>query len=196
MPNFSYVAFSDNFFYGTLPLKDGLCEGGSLQHLAVNNNSFEGAIPLSLASCASLIRIRMDDNLFTSIPDGFGRNSTLEVILAGRNQLTDLGVNSQLTILDLSFDPGKPHQLARPLSSGQQSHTAGSEHLLGLCHYTNQPQPRGEPVEWPHRNRDWVAENIAGPQLELWGIHGTRSIRAGAAGAAGGAGPLTQQPHR
>jgi Leucine-rich repeat (LRR) protein len=105
MPNFSYVALSDNFFNGTLP--DGLCEGGNLQHLALNNNSFEGAIPLSLASCASLVRIRIDDNLFTSIPDGFGRNSSLGVILAGRNQLTGqlprgLGVDSQLTLLDLS----------------------------------------------------------------------------------------------
>jgi Ran GTPase-activating protein (RanGAP) involved in mRNA processing and transport len=66
MPNFSYVALSDNFFNGTLP--DGLCEGGKLQHLALNNNSVEGAIPLSLASCASLVRIRIDDNLFTSMP--------------------------------------------------------------------------------------------------------------------------------
>jgi Leucine-rich repeat (LRR) protein len=105
MPNFTYVALSDNFFNGTLP--DGLCEGGNLQHLALNNNSLEGAIPLSLASCASLVRLRIDDNLFTSIPEGFGRNSSLGVILAGRNQLTgqlprDLGVNSQLTLLDLS----------------------------------------------------------------------------------------------
>jgi Leucine-rich repeat (LRR) protein len=105
MSNFTYVALSDNFFNGTLP--DGLCEGGNLQHLVLSNNSFEGAIPLSLASCASLVRISIDDNLFTSIPDGFGMNSSLGVLLAGRNKLTGqlprgLGVNSQLTILDLS----------------------------------------------------------------------------------------------
>ena len=27
-------------------------------------------------------------------------------------------------------------------------------------------------MECPHRNRDWVAENIAGPQLELGGFTG------------------------
>jgi Leucine-rich repeat (LRR) protein len=146
MPNFSYVALSDNFFNGTLP--DGLCEGGSLQHLALNNNSFEGAIPSSLAKCASLVRIRIDDNLFTSIPDGFGRNSSLEVILAGRNQLTGqlprgLGVNSQLTILDLSENRLTGNisilefsQLAQNLSSlnlANNNFTGEIPDAMGVC---------------------------------------------------------------
>jgi Leucine-rich repeat (LRR) protein len=105
MPDLELMDLSSNFFNGTLP--DGLCESGKLQYLIVNNNSLEGAIPLSLASCASLVRVRIADNLFTSIPDGFGRNSSLGVLLAARNQLTGqlprgLGVNSQLADLDLS----------------------------------------------------------------------------------------------
>jgi Leucine-rich repeat (LRR) protein len=146
MPNFTGLALSSNIFNGTLP--DGLCESGKLQHLSLNNNSFEGAIPLSLASCASLVRIRIDDNLFTSIPDGFGRNSSLGVILAGRNQLTgqlprDLGVNSQLTILDLSENRLTGNisilefsQLARNLSSlnlANNNFTGEIPDAMGVC---------------------------------------------------------------
>ncbi|KAG0618631.1 hypothetical protein M758_4G079900 [Ceratodon purpureus] len=105
MPNLGRVIISDNFFNGTFP--DGLCYGGNFFMLAASNNSFEGAIPTSLASCPSLELAGFQDNKLTSIPDGFGRNSSLQQLRAARNRFTGrlplgLGASSQLTYLDLS----------------------------------------------------------------------------------------------
>jgi Leucine-rich repeat (LRR) protein len=151
MPNLIQVALTSNFFNGTLP--DGLCEGGNLQYIDFNNNSLGGAIPSSLASCASMVRVRFDDNLFTSIPDGFGRNSSLGVLLAGRNQLTGqlprgLGANSQLTILDLSENMFTGNisilefsQLAQNLSSlnlANNNFTGEIPDAMGVCNLLGQ----------------------------------------------------------
>ncbi|KAG0604296.1 hypothetical protein M758_10G160300 [Ceratodon purpureus] len=105
MPNLTVVDIENNFFTGMLP--DGLCQGGKLQWLEVGGNHFEGAIPLSLANCPSLAQARLSDNRFTSIPDGFGRNSSLQYVDLSNNQLTGplpagLGVGSQVTFIDLS----------------------------------------------------------------------------------------------
>ncbi|KAG0553810.1 hypothetical protein KC19_12G040900 [Ceratodon purpureus] len=105
MPNLIRFMVTNNFFNGTLP--DGLCNGGKLLWLTTGNNSFEGAIPTSLASCPSLVVVNFQDNQFTSIPDGFGRNSSVQTLRAARNRFTGrlplgLGANSQLAYLDVS----------------------------------------------------------------------------------------------
>jgi Leucine-rich repeat (LRR) protein len=146
MPNLTHIDLTSNFFNGTLP--DGMCEGGNLQILDFNNNSLGGAIPLSLASCPSMFRVRFDDNQFTSIPDGFGRNTLLSIFLAMRNQLTGqlprgLGVNSQLADLDLSENMFTGNisilefsQLAQNLSSlnlGNNNFTGEIPAAMGVC---------------------------------------------------------------
>jgi Leucine-rich repeat (LRR) protein len=146
MPNLTRIALTSNFFTGTLP--DGLCEGGNLQYLSVNNNTLGGAIPLSLASCPSLVRVRFDSNQFTSIPDGFGRNSSLGILWAARNQLAGelprgLGVNSQLSDLDFSENQLTGSisilefpQLAQNLSSlklGHNNFTGEIPDAMGFC---------------------------------------------------------------
>ncbi|KAG0570766.1 hypothetical protein KC19_6G186100 [Ceratodon purpureus] len=105
MPNLTTIDISDSFFQGTLPV--GLCQGNHLKHIIGLGNQLEGAIPSSLSSCKSLIRVRLEDNKFTSIPDGFGSDSSLVYLGLSRNKLTGqlpkaLGTNSELTNLDLS----------------------------------------------------------------------------------------------
>lgn len=105
MPNFNLLDIGDNFFTETEP--DGLCDGGKLQSLYLKNNNLEGALSLSFAHCASLVKVSFPGNQISSIPDGFGSNSSLELLLAARNQLTGqlpraLGANSHLASLDLS----------------------------------------------------------------------------------------------
>lgn len=105
MPNLTEFAIANNFFNGTIP--DGLCKGGKLQWLAVTNNNLQGAIPLSLAGCTSLIHGGFSRNQLTSIPNDFGKDSSLQYLDVSHNQLTGplptgLGAFSQVALMDLS----------------------------------------------------------------------------------------------
>lgn len=105
MPNLAHFVITNNQFVGTLP--DGLCTSGKLSYLVVDNNNLHGDIPSSLASCKSLVLVGFANNKFSSIPEGFGSNSSLQFLQISSNQLAGqlpmgLGVNSQLAYLDLS----------------------------------------------------------------------------------------------
>lgn len=100
MPNLIHFTITNNSFNGTSP--DGLCQGGSLQHLFVAGSKLEGAIPSSFVRYTILLYTQ-----FTSILKGFGSNSSLQQLRNKCNQIArhlpiSLGINIQLTELDLN----------------------------------------------------------------------------------------------
>ncbi|KAG0605938.1 hypothetical protein M758_9G099900 [Ceratodon purpureus] len=107
MPNFTDFGISGNSFTGILP--DGLCQGGNLQRIEAGGNQFQGNALSPLANCSSLRNVDFSENELTSVPEGFGSNSSMIWINLQSNKLTGpipagLGANSQVIVIALGYN--------------------------------------------------------------------------------------------
>ncbi|KAK1437405.1 hypothetical protein QVD17_03196 [Tagetes erecta] len=110
LPNLESLLIWDNFFSGTLPQELGkhsklkwvdvstndfvgvippdICSGGELSRLMLFSNYFSGGLS-SISNCSSLVRIRLEDNLFSGdISLDFKILSDVSYVDLSRNRLT------------------------------------------------------------------------------------------------------------
>ncbi|KAJ0606748.1 putative protein kinase RLK-Pelle-LRR-XI-1 family [Helianthus annuus] len=122
LPNLESLLIWDNFFSGTLPqelgmhsklkwvdvstndfvgvIPPGICSGGELSRLMLFSNWFSGGLS-SISNCSSLVRIRLEDNLFSGDID------------------LDFRILSDVSYVDLSgnrFTGGIPYDIFHALS--------------------------------------------------------------------------------
>ncbi|KAJ0800075.1 putative protein kinase RLK-Pelle-LRR-XI-1 family [Helianthus annuus] len=122
LPNLESLLIWDNFFSGTLPqelgmhsklkwvdvstndfvgvIPPGICSGGELSRLMLFSNYFSGGLS-SISNCSSLVRIRLEDNLFSGDID------------------LDFRILSDVSYVDLSgnrFTGGIPYDIFHALS--------------------------------------------------------------------------------